>query len=39
MSDPLSLCIPFLTEKIPFSGGASLYRPLQEVPPGDLAGL
>ena len=39
MSDPLSFYILFLTEELPFSGGASQYRVLQEVPPGDLAGL
>ena len=39
MSDPLSFYILFLTEEIPFSGGACQYRPLREVPPGDLAGL
>ena len=39
MSDPLSLYILFLTEEIPISGGASEYRPLQEVLPGDLASL
>ena len=39
MSDPLSFYIPFLTEEVPFLGGASQYRPLREVPPGDLAGL
>ena len=39
MSDPLSFYIPFLTEEIPFSGGASQYRQLREVPLGDLAGL
>ena len=39
MSDPLSFYILFLTEEVPFSGGASQYRVLQEVPPRDLAGL
>ena len=39
MSDPLSFYILFLTEELPFLGGASQYRQLREVPPGDLAGL
>ena len=39
MSDPLSFYILVLTEEVPFSGGASQYRPLQEKPSGDLAGL
>ena len=39
MSDPLSFYILSLTEDRPFSGVASQYRQLQEVPPWDLAGI
>ena len=36
---PLTLLYTIFEEEIPFSGGASQYRPLREVPPGKLAGL